>query len=52
MQKKIREKLNSEVIEFDIVENTVVVRPVKSGNPLFTFDDELKNICNKKSFQN
>jgi len=27
---KIREKLNSKVIEFDIVENTVVVRPVKS----------------------
>ena len=28
--KKIREKLNSEVIEFDILENDVVIKPVKS----------------------
>lgn len=27
---KIREKLNSEVIEFDILENDVVIKPVKS----------------------
>jgi len=27
---KIREKLNSEVIQFDIVEDNVVIRPVKS----------------------
>ena len=27
---KIREKLNSEVIQFDIVEDDVIVRPVKS----------------------
>ncbi len=28
--RKIREKLNSEVIEFDILENDVVIKPVKS----------------------
>jgi AbrB family looped-hinge helix DNA binding protein len=27
---KIREKLDSQVIQFDIVENDVVIRPVKS----------------------
>jgi AbrB family looped-hinge helix DNA binding protein len=27
---KIREKLNSEIIQFDIVEDDVVIRPVKS----------------------
>lgn len=27
---KIREKLNSQVIQFDIVEDNVVIRPVKS----------------------
>jgi len=27
---KIRERLNSEVIQFDIVEDNVVIRPVKS----------------------
>jgi AbrB family looped-hinge helix DNA binding protein len=27
---KIREKLNSQVIQFDIVEDDVVIRPVKS----------------------
>ena len=28
--RKIREKLNSEVIEFDVLENDVVIKPVKS----------------------
>ena len=28
--RKIREKLNSQVIEFDISENDVVIKPVKS----------------------
>ena len=28
--RKIREKLNSEVIEFEILENDVLIRPVKS----------------------
>ncbi len=28
--RKIREKLGSEVIEFDIVQNNIVIRPVKS----------------------
>jgi AbrB family looped-hinge helix DNA binding protein len=28
--KKIRERLKSNVIEFDIVENNVVIRPIKS----------------------
>ena len=27
---KIRQKLNSEVIQFDVVEDNVVIRPVKS----------------------
>jgi AbrB family looped-hinge helix DNA binding protein len=27
---KIREKLNSQVIQFDIVEDNIVIRPVKS----------------------
>ena len=35
--------------QLSIVDCILCARSINSGNPLFTFDDELKNICNKKS---